>query len=224
MNIRFAAPGGAAALYEPGSDGALWWSDYADDARHRLTSGLLDRCSATDTCPKIIETFVSSEFWDLRASPDVVGTRADRDISLPPNVRRYYFPGVTHGGGIGGFSTVAPRPPNRCELPANPNPSSDTLRALVVALVDWVSKGTAPPPSHYPRLDENQLAFPTRSAIGFPAIPGVPWPDGIINPLYDYDFGPDFHYSDLSGLIAIQPPVIKTSAAQLGAESRFGWQ
>jgi hypothetical protein len=169
----------------------------------------LDRCRPTDTCPKVVETFGSSEFWDLRGSPDLVGTRADRDIPLPPNVRRYYFPGVTHGGGPGGFSTAAPRPPNRCELPANPNPSSDTMRALMMALVEWVSKGAAPPPSQYPRLDQNQLTLPTQAAMGFPIVPGVPLPDGNINPLYDYDFGAGFHYNDLSGVIAMEPPAIK---------------
>jgi len=209
MNYRFAAPGGAAGLYEPGSDGVLWWSDYTDEARRRPAGGLLDRCRVTDTCPKVMETFGSSEFWDLRASPDLVGTRGDRDIPLPPNVRRYYFPGVTHGGGPGGFSTAAPKPPNRCELPANPNPSSDTLRALMAALVDWVVKGMPPPPSEYPRLDQNQLTLPTQAALGFPMIPGVPLPDGNINPLFDYDFGAGFHYNDLSGTIAIEPPVIK---------------
>jgi hypothetical protein len=209
MNFRFASPGGAANLYEPGSDGVVWWSDYTDEARHRPAGGLLDRCRATDTCPKIVETFGSSEFWDLRASPDLVGSRGDRDIPLPPNVRRYYFPGVTHGGGAGGFSTVAPRPPNRCELPANPNPSSDTMRALMVSLVDWVVKGTAPPPSQYPRLEDKQFTLPTQAAMGFPVVPGVPLPDGIINPLYDYDFGASFNYNDLSGAISIEPPVIK---------------
>ena len=209
MNFRFAAPGGAANLYEPGSDGVLSWSDYADEARGRSAGGLLDRCRASDTCPKIVETFGSSEFWDLRASPDLVGTHVDRDIPVPSNVRRYYFPGVTHGGGPGGFSTVAPRPPNRCELPANPNPSSDTMRAVMVALIDWVVKGTPPPPSRYPQLAEKQLVGPTQRAMGFPLIPGVPLPDGIINPLYDYDFGPDFNYKDLSGSISIEPPVIK---------------
>ena len=209
MNFRFASPGGGAELYEPGSDGVVWWSDYKDEARRRPEAGLLDRCRATDTCPKVFETFGSFEFWGLRGSPDLVGTSADRDIPLPPSVRRYYFPGVTHGGGRGGFNPTAPAPPGACELPANPNPSSDSMRALTVALVDWVTKGTAPPPSQYPRLDRGELAPPTRAAIGSPAIPGVPFPDGVINPLYDYDFGPTFQYTDLRGVIAMQPPIIR---------------
>jgi hypothetical protein len=91
MNIRFGAPSGAAAMYEAGSDGVVWWSDYADESRGHASAGLLDRCRATETCPKIVETFGSSEFYNLRAAPDLVGTRADRDIPLPSNVRRYYF-------------------------------------------------------------------------------------------------------------------------------------
>jgi hypothetical protein len=208
MNVRFAAPSGNAALYEPGSDGVLWWADYADDARGRPAAGLLDRCRATETCPKIVETFGSAEFYNHRLSPTLVGTRADRDIPLPPNVRRYYFPGISHGGGPGGFD---PNPQRQacCELVTNPNPSSDTLRALQTALVDWVVKGTLPPPSQYPRFDRGELVSPTHVAMGFPAIPGVPLPDGILTPFYDYDFGPRFNYNDVSGVVTMQPPPIR---------------
>jgi hypothetical protein len=209
MNFRFASVGGGAEMYEPGSDGVLWWSGYKDEARRRPEGGLLDRCRTSGTCPKIFETFGSFEFWGLRASPDLVGTSADRDIPLPANVRRYYFPGVTHGGGRGGFSTKAPAAPANCELPANPNPSSDTMRALTVALVDWVTKGTAPPPSQYPRLDRGELTQPTQADLKSPMIPGIPLPDDIINPLYDYELGGSFRYNDLSGVISIEPPTIK---------------
>jgi hypothetical protein len=208
LNIRFATPSGAAAKYEAGSDGVVWWEDYTDEARGHRAAGLLDRCRATETCPKIVETFGSSEFYNLRASPDLVGTRADRDIPLPSNVRRYYFPGVSHGGGPGGFDPDA-QIKSCCGLTMNPNPSRDTLRALQTALVDWVVKGTLPPPSQYPRLDRGELASPNRVAMGFPAIPGVPLPDGILNPLYQYDLGTKFHYNDLSGVITMQPPPIR---------------
>jgi hypothetical protein len=207
MNIRFGAPSGAAAMYEAGSDGVVWWDDYADESRRHSSAGLLDRCRATETCPKIVETFGSSEFYNLRASPDLVGTRADRDLPLPSIVRRYYFPGVSHGGGPGGFDPD-PHQQACCELTPNPNPSSDTLRALQTALVDWVVKATLPP-SQYPRLDRGELAAPTQAAMGFPAIPEMPLPDGILTPLYEYDFGTQFHYNDLSGVITIQPPPIR---------------
>ena len=82
-----------------------------------------------------MEAFGSTEFWDLRMSPVLVGTTAAEDLAMPDNVRSYYFPGTTHGGGPGGFS-AAPAAPARgragvCVLPANPNPESDTLHALL---------------------------------------------------------------------------------------------
>jgi len=209
LNFRFAVGGGYAAPLQPGSEGVLWWSDYTDTARKRPSAGLLDRCTSTGTCPKIFDTFGAVEFWFLRESPDLVGTGAKADIPLPPNVRRYFFPGTTHGGGRGGFNATPAAPPNGCVLPANPNPESDTMKALTAALIDWVTKGTEPPPSRYPRLAEHQLVPANKGAMGFPQIPGGPSPDGLLNPVLDYDFGPDFNYVDESGLITRQPPVVK---------------
>jgi hypothetical protein len=83
------------------------------------------------------------------------------------------------------------------------------MRSLMAALVDWVVKGAPPPPSQYPRLDRGDLVAPAQAAMGFPALPGMPMPDGMINPLYDYDFGANFNYNDLSGFIALQPPPIR---------------
>ena len=105
-----------------------------------------------------METFGALEFWELRESPDLVGTDAKKDIPLPRNVRRYFFPGTSHGGGRGGFNAAAAAPPNGCVLPANPNPESDTMKALTAALVDWVTKGKEPPASNHPRLDRGELA------------------------------------------------------------------
>lgn len=210
INFRFAVPGGSAALYEPGSEGVLWWTPYRDQLRGRPTAGLLDRCRATRTCPKIVETFGSAEFWGLRMSPGLVGTNADGDIPIPPEVRRYYFPGVTHGGGKGGFFVIPPGSAGRgCALPDNANSMSESLRALRLALTDWVVKNTPPPPSRYPTIAAGDLVRPVHDAMGFPAIPGFPLPDHLINAMPDYDFGPEFRYNDLSGAIAIQPPAIR---------------
>ena len=208
MNIRFAAPSGAAEMFEPGSEGVLWWDDYTDTARGRPSSSLLARCRATETCPKIVETFGSAEFYSLRISPNLVGTRADRDIPLPANVRRYYSPSVRHGGGAGGF-TVKGTPDACCMLAGNPNSSAETNRALMKALVDWVVSDAPPPPSRYPRLDQGDLVAPTAAATGFPLVPGQPLPDDVLVPFYEYEFGPGFHDADTSGVVSAQPPVVR---------------
>jgi hypothetical protein len=208
LNFRFAAPGGAATLYEPGSEPVLWWSRYSDAKRGRGSASLLDRCAASKTCPKVFEVFGATEFWGLRMSPGLVGTDAARDIPLPDNVRRYYMPGTTHGGGRGGFE-VAQAANDRCVLPQNPNPMADTTRALTAALVDWVASGTAPPANRFPTLAAGALVPATRAATGFPVIPGLTFTDQFVNAVLDYDFGTSLNYDDLSGVIARQPPAIK---------------
>ncbi|HYV37668.1 MAG TPA: alpha/beta hydrolase domain-containing protein [Gemmataceae bacterium] len=212
LNFRFAVPGGAVNFWEPGSEGVLWWSDYPDTARGRATTGLLARAKAAGVMPKIFETFGSAEIWGLRMSPALVGTKADADIPLPANVRRYYFPGTTHGGGSGGFNVGAggAKDGGSGGLAANSNSQQDTIKALRVALIDWVVKGVEPPPSQYPLLAKGQLVLPDHVSMGFPRIPGMPLPDQKVNLIYDYDFGPEFRANDLSGAFKFTaPPAIK---------------
>lgn len=210
LNIRFGLPGGAAGVYEAGSEGTLWWGRYNDRTRRQGYSSLLDRCAASHTCPKVVETLGSAEFWGLRLSPDFVGTDARADIPLPPNVRRYYFPSIAHGGEFAkGFSPGGDPKPASCLLPGNPNPSEPTLRVVRKALLDWVMQGKEPPASRYPTLAAGDLVPPTAQAMGWPAIPGAPAPNGKINPFVYQDFGPTLRVKDLSGVIARQPPRIR---------------
>ena len=207
VNLRFGLPSGSGTLYEPGGEGVLWWDSYEDRARHRVAAGLLDRCRATDTCPLIFETFGAAEFNARLMTAALTGTDARGDIPLPPNVRRYYFPGTTHGGDPAGGFDRAPRPAAGCAMPRNPNPETETMNALQVALVEWVTRGTEPPSSAYPRLAD--LRANTREAMGFPVIPGAPAPTGLAVGVMDYDFGPQLSANDFSGVITRQPPAIR---------------
>jgi hypothetical protein len=146
-------------------------------------------------------------------SPNLVGTDARADLPLPANVRRYYFPGVTHNGSLtGGFPLAGDQPwpgAPQCTLAWNPNPSADTRRALLRALLAWVSTGVEPPASRYPTLAAGDLVEPTPAAMGWPSVPGIASPSGKLNPFLDYDLGPGFHYADLSGVITRQPPRLR---------------
>jgi hypothetical protein len=210
MNFRFALPGGAAGLFEPGSEGVLTWGRYEDTTRGRPAASLLDRCRATNTCPKVIEAFGATEFWGLRMSPGLIGTDAAGDVPLPDNVRRFYFPGTAHGGGRGGFAVDLPAPGANagCQLPANPNPQAEQTRALTMALIEWVTKGTPPPASRYPRLSRGELGAATRERINFPNVPQIPFTDNFVNHVLEYDFGPGLQANDLTGVLTLQPPRI----------------
>lgn len=216
LNLRFGVPGGAARPFEPGSEGSLWWSPYDDKVRGLGVTSLLDRCGASKTCPKVVETFGSAEFWGLRMSPGLVGTDARHDVPLPANVRRYYFPSVTHGGSwTGGFKPAGDPLMPGCRLPGNPNPSLESLRAAQAMLVAWVRSGTEPAPSAYPTIARGELVAPDAASMGWPAIPGAPDPAHMLNPMPSYNFGKSFRHRDVSGVIARQPPMLRGTIPQL---------
>jgi hypothetical protein len=210
FNIRFAQPGNIANIFEPGAEAPLWWGDYDDVVRGRGVHGILDRCRQTDTCPKIFDDFGGPEVWYGRGGAGIVGTggtEPHEDVALPRNVRRYYNPGTSHGGGTGGFAVAQP-PLAGLVLASNPNPEFETRRALYLHLIDWVKRGKLPPQSRYPSARNGTLVAPTAEAMGWPDIPDAPTPDDVINALMDYDYGPDFRYTDESGVMTnVVPPI-----------------
>jgi Alpha/beta hydrolase domain len=78
------------------------------------------------------------------------------------------------------------------------------LRALLVDLDAWVSKGTEPPASRLPRVADGTLvrALP-QTGVGFPNIPGVIY-NGRIHTGDLFDYGPDF----AKGLLDNLPPIV----------------
>jgi hypothetical protein len=241
LNFRWAQPDGVLELYQAGSEGPQWWAKFPDTVRGLPPAGILDRCDATKTCPKVVEHFGSAEVWALKLTPEWVGTDAKTDIPLPKNVRRYYIASSTHGGsgnGLTAFNASLPGvglptagagcPGNNFGtgiLPTNPVPHVQTVNALRVHFRNWVMNGTLPPDSVYPTLNGKKgdgkattgknlpdLVPANKAAMGFPTIPGlrptVPEPDFIM-PVLDYDWGPDFNYTDASGVPTNAPPPVK---------------
>jgi hypothetical protein len=230
-NSRWGQPDGVLELYQMGSEGPQWWHKFPDRARDLPPGGILDSCALTATCPKIVETFGGSEVFALKMTTSWVGTDPKNDIPLPDNVRRYYLPSSTHGGG-NGATTENPPPVTSTNavgcpgnnwgngtLRANPVPATALVNRMRVALRDWVTKGTEPPTSKWPLMlgpkNERTLVEPTMAAMGFPSgVPGIPnsifLPENFVNPVLDYDWGPQFNESDATGVPTNQPPPIKS--------------
>jgi hypothetical protein len=105
-----------------------------------------------DSDPKLIETNTSTEYWQKGASLLHTDPNGARDVALPANVRGYYLPGTQHGGKAG-----MPKDAGPCTNPRNWHDPMPAIRALLVALDEWVVNGREPPASRLPRIADGTL-------------------------------------------------------------------
>ena len=180
-NYQFGQPGRWQKQHEdhvyPGDQFPFTYATLTDPLSGR-TDGLLERCSTSDTCPKIVHSDGEAELWQARASL-LVTDPAGEHIELPDNVRVYLLSGTQHGGGPG----VHTRPPSQgmCQNLGNPLALADTRAALSVALYEWVAEGVEPPASRFPTVAGGGLV--AANDLGFPDLPGVKY-SGSYNPLH----------------------------------------
>jgi hypothetical protein len=116
--------------------------------------------------PLMIESNTSTEYWQKGASLLTIDPTGGRDLSLPANSRVYLIAGTQHGGRAG----LGTRP-GVCANLTNPHSPAPAMRALVVALEQWVTEGTAPPASRVPSVAAGTAV--DEEAIRFPALKGV---------------------------------------------------
>jgi len=144
---------------------------------------ILARARASGHVPKMFFTQTSTEYWTRGASllhTDVAGTK---DVKLDPQTRLYCVAGAQHLG-------AGPTDRGLYENPRNPlNDRPYVMRALLVALDQWISADTQPPDSRYPRIADGTLVDLETFRRRFPKIPGLQLPTGFYMPLR-LDFGP----------------------------------
>jgi len=138
------------------------------------TDGILARCLKSATCPKLMHTDGGNEPYlkpvSLVTTDGPGNGIMPKDATLPANVRLYTI-GSTQHGPAGSVTTTSA---GICQQPANPNPWAPHVRALGIALDDWVTQGVTPPASRYAKVGDGTLVRSLPQAgQGFPVIPGV---------------------------------------------------
>lgn len=214
MNVRFGHPGRAWGdqidhLYQA-YDFPFHYASLHDPLTGR-TQGILDRCAATGTCPKLFHVATALEVFEGRQSLGLTDPLGARDVADPDNVRTYILAATQHSAANLPLPTAPPF--GNCVQQSNPNPHLWAMRALLTGLKDWVVTGKAPPPSIAPKIADGTLVAPNQVRV--PAIPAnaygnVPRPAlryiANHNPLQVFDFGPHVRAGDSSGVITIEPP------------------
>ena len=171
-----------------------------------VRDGILKR---PETDPFVFHLDSSNEFWQMNASLNVHDGFGN-SVPIPENVRLYSMASHSHGGASG----VGARPSGRvmagsasdlCANATNHYSSfSPVMRALLVALDEWVDRGIEPPPSAYPDVRNGTLGTLQAAADAFPLIPNVVFPT-VVHELYTFDHGPLF--SSRGGRLTLVPPV-----------------
>ncbi len=188
FNQRFAQPSSQATR----SVNSLFPFADADqtDPDTGLTDGLLSRLSNQGELPKVMYTYTSSEYWAGHGALVHCDLEGQRDVEPPGAVRVYAFAGTQHALGGLPLTAVDPVDGYRGVHTFNCLDYRCLLRAALVNLDQWVSDGTSPPASQYPRIADGTAVVTADAATGLEAVPGVRLPQPV-RKFTRLDFGPD---------------------------------
>ena len=205
LNTRFAIPGGGGGVrtdhtaFGQGGTRGLDPS-YVDTVSGRSDGGILKRCDASKTCPKLFIGFSGTEFWVLQGSPLLTDAWGTVDLVQPANARIYYYSSSHH---LLGLPSFAPAAVGSVYATNNNLAVTTVVRALYQDLEEWVVAGTTPPDSQVPKLADATLVRPAQLTL--PAMPGVTY-TGLATSYPLLDWGPQYKPQDETGIATQLPP------------------
>jgi len=210
LNVRFAQPGRTERIRQhhlyPEATFPFAWHTLTDPVTGR-SDGRAQRALESGTMPRLMVVNSSNEYWSKTAS--LAHTDLDgKDLPDPDSVRFYLLASTEHT--IAGSAPDLCGPCRHARNTIDPNPA---LRALFVALEEWLD-GIIPPPSAVPRTAEGTAAFiepcadsyhgigvVPAAALGWPALPEVLY-TGVATIRNRFDFGSEA----ASGVLSKLPP------------------
>jgi len=167
------------------------------------TDGRNVRCTATNTCPLVMNVFSGNEMWVKAGSTLTTDPATGLDVVEPANVRNYYVASSQHGGASAPNTVVGATSFGVCAQfgsGVEPNP---LLRALWVDLDQWIG-GTLPPPSAVASVDKGTAVFAQtgsfspigigvvpQATLGYPTIPKALY-SGLVTVRNFWSFGTQF--------------------------------
>ena len=178
INFAFAQPGRYSRQHEDHAfldDQFPFTYPTLTDPLSGKTDGILKRAAETGMRPKILHLDADADMWAARASLSATDP-AGGDAAMPEDVRLYLAASTQH-------AVYKPAAQPVTQLPGNPLGYGAWMRALLIALTEWVEQGTPPPASRFPSRAEGTLVTREEAERVFPRIPGVDFPD-VLNALH----------------------------------------
>ena len=169
VNARFAQTGRYTRQHEdhnyPMDEFPFTFATTTDPLTGR-TDGLLAACTASSTCPNIIQVDADSEYYGAHASLIVTDT-SGQALELPPSAR-YWMLATAHLQGDAG-----------CRDPANPVLPWPYYRSAFDAMVQWVRDGVEPPATRAPSVADGTAVTVEEQGEQYPTIPDRPYNSAI---------------------------------------------
>jgi hypothetical protein len=174
------------------------------------TDGRNVRCTATNTCPKVMNVYSSNETWVKAGSTLHTHPNTGLDVVEPDNVRNYLVASAPHGG-AGSTATA----PSTCLQYGSLVEANPLLRGLWVALDEWITAGTAPPASAVASIDKGTAVFANvgaysniglgvvpQAAIGYPSLPAaLGMYSGLVTVRPYMNFGTEFNTKGIASTV-----------------------
>ena len=189
FNHRFAQP---SVQSTPGFGHTFPFADEEmEDIYSPSGDGLLSRLRAAGQVPKIIYINTSAEYWRGDSSLMHTDPAGKRDIEPSPESRIYLFASTQHGPGNIPQTDYNPNDGGRGRYGFNTVEYTPLLRAALVNLDRWVTEGTEPPESAYPRISDGSAVATVQVLEHFRRFPNMYLPDPERLPVLRHvDLGP----------------------------------
>jgi hypothetical protein len=162
--------------------------------------------------PLIFYTNTGYEYWGRAGALIHHSVDGSEDVEPYPNERIYHLAGAQHtASGMLRWSPETADRMNGGAFRGNPLDFLVSLRALAVALVEWVAEGVEPPRSRYPRIAGGTLV--PFDEVRYPHIPGL-ITNRVVHTAYRADYGERW----AEGIVDEQPPRLGSTFPSLVPE------
>ena len=166
--------------------------DEAVDPFSERKDGLLVRQRQLGGMPKVFYTNSSPEYWRGDGALAHTDATGETDLDDAPETRTYHFAGTQHLAGVLPQTDRNLTEGTRGRYGFNLVDYTPLLRAALVNLDLWASKGVEPPLSKHPRLADTTLVTPQTTLEKMQRLPGLETPDtDRLWRLREVDLGPE---------------------------------
>lgn len=167
FNHRYAQP---STLRTPGPGQAFPFAlARTRDVHTGTEAGVADRCRAADAVPKVFITNTAHEYWRGDASLAHIDTEG-HDIEAVPEARIYAFAGTQHAGGSLPLRNRDPDSGVHARFAFCIVDHSPLVRAALLNLDAWASRGIEPPAARHPRVTDGSATARAQILARFAAV------------------------------------------------------